>query len=440
MIQASDLIGGRYRLENRIAADGAGEAWQAQDLVQRRPVVVRLLPADQAEYGPMQERFHAEAHLARSVSHPSIAQVFDYGEGGAGESPYLVTELVDAPSLAGLLAAGPLDPARTMDVLTQAAAGLQAAHTAGLVHGGITPARLLLEPAGQVKITDFAVACWAPEAPGSSPYLDPERAADGPASPASDLYSLGVTACECLTGTPAFGRAVAKAGATRHGRSLPPLPRTVPAAVTGLIDELIAWDPAQRPASAERVSVRARLLHDSLAAGTARRKAHAAPESRHPTLVDGNTAIIPALLQASPAAPPARRRPRRRLLLAGAGAAVAIGLACWLAVSVIAGPLRRSQPAQGAGASPAPSSTRAGAHSAGTVEVSDAAQAGQPVSEVSRRLRLAGLRPRIVWAIDALQAPDTVITVQPVGRVPVGSVVTLTAALRPATHHRSGTG
>jgi eukaryotic-like serine/threonine-protein kinase len=435
MIQASDLIGGRYRLENRIAADGAGEAWQAMDLVQGRPVVVRLLPADQAENGPVLERFRAEAHLARSVSHPSIAQVFDYGEGGAGESPYLVTELVDAPSLAGLLAAGPLDPARAMDVLAQAAAGLQAAHTAGLVHGGIAPARLLLEPAGQVKITDFAVACWAPEPPGGSPYLAPERVADGPASPASDLYSLGVTACECLTGTPAFVQAVAKAGATRHGRSLPPLPRTVPAAVTGLIDELIAWDPAKRPASAERVSVRARLLHGSLAAGTARRKARSAPESRDPTLVDGNTAIIPALLQASAAAPPARRRPRRGLLAAGAGAAVAVGLACWLAVSAITGPPpRRDQPAQGTAASPAPS------RSAGTVEVSDAAQAGRPVGEVSRRLRQAGLRPRILWAIDALQAPDTVITVQPVGRVPVGSVVTVTAALRPATHHRSGTG
>jgi eukaryotic-like serine/threonine-protein kinase len=283
MIQASDLIGGRYRLENPITPAGSqagpGEAWQAVDLIQRRSVAVRLLPAQPRSQPSETERFRAAASLARKVSHPCVAQVFDYGERDARQTQYLVTELVDAPTLAGLLAVGPLQPAKAMDVVARAASGLHAAHSAGLAHGDIKPDSLLVSPAGQVKITDFVISCCAEAAPA---YQAPERADDAPPSLAGDLYSLGVVACECLTGTPAFTRTVANAGATRHGRSLPPLPREVPAAVAGLIDELTAWDPAKRPVSAERVSVRAGLLRDSAAKrpGTPAKRAPAGKRNR----------------------------------------------------------------------------------------------------------------------------------------------------------------
>jgi serine/threonine-protein kinase len=162
-----------------------------------------------------------------------------------------------------------------MDVLAQAAAGLQAAHAAGLVHRDIKPGNLLVGPAGQMKITDFGIAYAAWSAPitqagalvGTPAYLAPERIAGGPATPASDLYSLGVVGYQCLTGEAPFGGILPEVATAHQHRTLPPLPRTVPAGVAGLVLELTARDPAARPASAGEVATRAGQLRDALAGG-----------------------------------------------------------------------------------------------------------------------------------------------------------------------------
>ena len=270
---ASVVLAGRYRLEGRVAYGGIGEVWRATDLVLGRPVAVKLLQAEYAQHPEVLARFRAEARHAGSVSHPGIAQVYDYGEDGAAASPYLVMELVDGPSLARVLAAGPLAPARAMDVLAQAAAGLQAAHAAGLVHRDVKPGNLLAGPSGQVKITDFGIAHAAWSAPitqtgalvGTPAYLAPERIAGGPATPASDLYSLGVVGYECLTGTVPFDGIPPEVTAGHRHRTLPPLPPAVPAGVAELVSDLTAQDPAARPASAGDVAARAGRLRDALA-------------------------------------------------------------------------------------------------------------------------------------------------------------------------------
>ena len=95
-----------------MARGGVGEVWRATDLVLGRPVAVKLLRTEYAQHPEVLARFRAEARHAGSVSHPGIAQVYDYGENGAAASPYLVMELVDGPSLARVLAAGPLAPGR----------------------------------------------------------------------------------------------------------------------------------------------------------------------------------------------------------------------------------------------------------------------------------------------------------------------------------------
>src|ERR1700724_3783175 len=130
MTHTSALVAGRYRLEGRIAAGGVGEVWRGTDQVLDRPVAVKLLRAEYAQHPETSARFRSEARHAGSLSHPAIARVYDYGE---GEPPYLVMELVDGPSLAGVLGGGPLDPGRAMDVVAQAAAGLHAAPGGGLV-------------------------------------------------------------------------------------------------------------------------------------------------------------------------------------------------------------------------------------------------------------------------------------------------------------------
>jgi eukaryotic-like serine/threonine-protein kinase len=284
------LLVRRYRLDSRIATGGVGEVWRATDLVLGRPVAVKLLQERHAGQAETLARFRAEAQHAGVLSHPGIAQVYDYGEADPPGPPYLVLELVDGRSLAGVLTDGPLEPVKSMDVVAQAAAGLAAAHAAGLVHRDIKPANLLMGPGGIVKITDFGIAHAAGSAQltrtgmlvGTPAYLAPERAAGDRATPASDLYSLGIVAYECLAGTPPFRGTPLEIAAVIQRQPVPPLPATVPAPVAALVAELTARDPASRPASAGQVAARAAGLRDALrdvAAGLLTARASAAPSS-----------------------------------------------------------------------------------------------------------------------------------------------------------------
>jgi hypothetical protein len=471
---ASAVLADRYRLEGPVARGGVGEVWRATDLVLGRPVAVKLLRAEYTQHPEVLARFRAEARHAGSVSHPGIAQVYDYGEDGAAASPYLVMELVDGPSLARVLAAGPLAPARAMDVLAQAAAGLQAAHAAGLVHRDVKPGNLLVGRSGQVKITDFGIAHAAWSAPitqtgalvGTPAYLPPERVTGGPATPASDLYSLGVVGYQCLTGAVPFDGVPPVTAAHQH-RTLPPLPAAVPAGVAELVRDLTARDPAARPASAGEVAVRAGRLRDALAGRPAAARPASPPGGPPPARATGAEPTMlaedPVTLagepfifagESAPGVAPARRRPRREgmrprrrgmrpgrgLALAVAGVVVVAGLAGWLLAGAFGAGPRPSQPGASQPAARTPGAAArtpgavGGAHTAPagrTVEVNADALAGQQASVVSQRLRQMGLRPRVVGTVRGGQAPGTVISVQPSGRVPAGSTVTVTAALPP---------
>jgi serine/threonine-protein kinase len=501
---ASVVLAGRYRLEGPVAHGGVGEVWRATDLVLGRPVAVKLLRAEYAQHPEVLARFRAEARHAGSVSHPGIAQVYDYGEDGAAASPYLVMELVDGPSLARVLAAGPLTPAHAMDVLAQAAAGLQAAHAAGLVHRDVKPGNLLVSPSGQVKITDFGIAHAAWSAPltltgalvGTPAYLAPERVMGGLATPASDLYSLGVVGYQCLTGTVPFEGIPHEVTAAHRHRTLPPLSPAVPAGVAELVLDLTAQDPAARPASAGEVAVRAGRLRDALAGRPTAAPPASEPGGRSPARAMGAEPVTlagdPVSLAGDPvhlagepgplagepgpwagepvplagrpvpwagepatladASPPdmprAHRRPRRGrmrpargVVLAVAGVAVVAGLAGWLMAGAFgAGPQQAQpggprpaagRPSAAARTPTAPAARAAISPAARSVEVNADALAGQQASVVSRRLRQMGLRPRVVGAVRGGQAPGTVISVQPSGQVPAGSIVMVTAALPP---------
>jgi eukaryotic-like serine/threonine-protein kinase len=273
MTVAATLLGDRYTLDKRIGAGGYCEVWRATDTVLTRPVAVKLLHTSYALQPDAQARFKAEARHAGALSHKNIARVYDYGDPARGQS-YLVMELIDGPSLAEVLAGGPLDAVRTMDLVAQAAAGLQAAHSAGLIHRDIKPANILFASGGTVRITDFGVAHAVGSAPvtatgmvmGTPGYIAPERVAGAQAGPASDLYALGVVAYECLAGSRPFSGSPLEVAIAHRERPLPPLPASVPAEVVAFVMMLTAKDPAWRPASAAEVSDRAGRLRDGLLA------------------------------------------------------------------------------------------------------------------------------------------------------------------------------
>jgi len=268
---AATLLDGRYALDELIGTGGFCEVWRATDTVLGRPVAVKLLYPGPAHQPEARARFKAEAQHAGALSDQHIARVYDYAEPASGQA-YLVMELVDGPSLADVLASGPLHPARTMDVVAQVASGLQAAHRAGVIHRDIKPANILLTADGRVKITDFGIAHAVGAVPltasgtvlGTPGYIAPERVSGGRDGAPGDLYALGIVAYECLAGARPFSGAPLEVAVAHRDQPLPPLPPAVPAEVVTLVMMLAAKDPAWRPASAGEVAERAAWLRDSL--------------------------------------------------------------------------------------------------------------------------------------------------------------------------------
>ena len=243
------MVANRYRLQGRAATGATGEVWRAFDLTLGRPVALRLLRGEHAAGGG---GFLAAAGRAARLRHPGVVRVYDYGQFGAEGIPYLVTEPAGVTSLATVMRTGPLEPAWVLSMIREVASALDAAHTLGLVHQHINPRNLLLAPGGAVKLTDFG-SPRAAEPHVCAPedllgYAAPERTPGTPATPASDLYSLGAVAWECLTGK-SLPTAL-EGGCPR----VPRLPATIDAGVAALVADLTAMDPAARPASARRVA------------------------------------------------------------------------------------------------------------------------------------------------------------------------------------------
>ena len=331
MALAGTVLGGRYELGEQVGNGGYCEVWRATDTVLSRPVAVKLLHPGYAGKAEALARFQAEARHAGALSHDNIARVFDYGAPAGGQPPYLVMELVDGPSLEDVLADGPLDAGRTMDIIAQAAAGLQAAHAEGLVHRDVKPANLLLGSGGIVKVTDFGIAHAVGSAAvtptgemvGTPGYLSPEQVAGQQATQASDLYALGVVAYECLAGAPPFAGMALEIAVAHRDRPLPPLPPSVPAEVGLFVMHLTAKDPAIRPRSAAEVALIAGQLRDGLSTGTVGGP-RPAPEAPAGAPAIAGPDRRPRAGRRRPA-PPGRRRPAlavAALVLAGLTALV----------------------------------------------------------------------------------------------------------------------
>jgi eukaryotic-like serine/threonine-protein kinase len=376
-------LGGRYRMGALLATGGMGEVWAAHDLLLDRPVAVKVLSGALAGDGRAAERLRREARAAARLEHPSIARVLDLGEHDG--RPYLVMELLEGESLAARIdRAGPMAPAEAARVVTAVADALQAAHTAGVVHRDVKPGNVFLTTGGEVKVLDFGIAWCAHDAAlttgellGTAAYLAPERVLGHRATPAADIYALGVVLYELLAGHRPFEASSEVELAMAHvNANPPPLREVAPATPPFLVaacHQAMAKDPSARPPSAAAF---ANLVQGEGHGSTSTRplRVAAAPAITRPLPLSAAAGApipvpVPAPISGAAAAVPGppvrsrlrRPRPRRRgllvaLLLAGALLAALPALAGGLPLvrERIEGPLAVLEPGSTTAPSEAP--------------------------------------------------------------------------------------
>lgn len=258
------LIGDRYRLGERIGRGGMASVYRAHDEQLDRAVALKMMRADLGEDPLFVQRFEAEARRAASVAHPNVVPVYDVG---IDEAPYMVMELIEGGDLAKVLATGPVPAKRAARLAADAAAALQAAHDAGLVHRDVKPGNILLRADGEAVVADFGIARATGEDSmtktgsmlGSVEYFSPEQARGERAGPASDIYGLGVVLYELLTGTRPFSGDTPYAVATARLRIPTPDPRAIVTDLSPALGQIVtramARDPASRFPSAEAMRI-----------------------------------------------------------------------------------------------------------------------------------------------------------------------------------------
>lgn len=403
---SGQILGSRYELVSRIAIGGMGEVWKANDSVIGRTVAIKILKDEYMGDPGFRERFRAEARHAALVNHEGIANVFDFGEEEG--SAYLVMELVPGQALSSILEREKILPAtKVLGFVAQTAAALHAAHQAGLVHRDIKPGNLLVTPDGTIKITDFGIARLADQVPltatgqvmGTVQYLAPEQASGKPASPATDIYALGIVAYEALAGKRPFRGESQVAIAMAQIKEAPPaLPSSIPEPVRALVMSCMAKKPEGRPASADDLSQAAlALARGDIEAGLA-----LIPQPTGSPSVSKNAGNTPRVRIRGLTETP-KKLGRKFWIFSGVGAAVAVALiATSLAVllqspvnDVVADPIVPISPAEtAADLSPVvvPPAEEGTTPQIQTVEFTEAELVGKTRTQVQETLTAKGLR------------------------------------------------
>ncbi|GGT26935.1 serine/threonine-protein kinase [Streptomyces chromofuscus] len=255
------LVGGRYRLTERIGSGGTGTVWRALDELAGREVAVKQprLPDDPEDESHRRaaHRLYHEARAAARVDHPSAVVIHDVVEEDG--IPWIVMESVRGHSLHEVLRRGPVPPAESARIGLAVLGALRAAHAVGIVHRDVKPANVLVESGtGRVVLTDFGIAhvpdeqslTGGGEFVGSAEFVAPERMSGRSAGPATDLWSLGALLYAAVEGRSPFGRTTPESTLAAILAADPPEPKQA-GPLGPLIARLLAKDPEQRPAPEE---------------------------------------------------------------------------------------------------------------------------------------------------------------------------------------------
>ncbi|WP_327680639.1 serine/threonine-protein kinase [Kitasatospora sp. NBC_00458] len=269
-MKADDVVGGRYRLDRELGQGGFGVVWAAYDETIGRPVALKVLSEEKASDEEAVSRFIREAKTVGGLSNPHIVTLHDYGrvQDGPRWTHYLVMELVRGRPLSALLRDGTPDLTVSLKWTRQVCKALDAAHRSGVVHRDIKPENIMIADTGEAKVLDFGIARLLTQSGsgltstgvviGTPPYLAPECWAGGRIDGRADLYALGVLLYQLCTGRRPFNAGSAVTMMYQHLNEAPPPPRTADPALDRLVLQLLAKDPADRPADAAEVRRRLR--------------------------------------------------------------------------------------------------------------------------------------------------------------------------------------
>lgn len=265
---------GPYRIEELLGRGGMGEVYRAYDTVHERYVALkRLAPRADPE---LESRFRRESGIAARLRAPHVVPIHAHGE--IDGRLYLDMRLIDGPDLKRLLAAGPLSPPRAVEILSQVAAALDAAHAGGVLHRDVKPGNILLDADGTAYLADFGIArplaadvtrlTRTGDHIGTLDYMAPERLTQGEAGPASDVYSLACVLFQCLTGRVPFPAADPVGKLTAQLNDPPPTPslfdRRIPPAIDLVVQTGMDKEPRRRyPSAGELMAAAAAATADA---------------------------------------------------------------------------------------------------------------------------------------------------------------------------------
>ncbi len=260
-VQSGTIVDGRYAVKHRIGAGGMAEVYCAEDLQLGRKVALKVLYDRWAEDEEFVERFRREASSAAGLQHQNVVSIYDRGE--FGDTSYIAMEFVDGRTLKAIVQQeGPLPPDRAIELTLQILKAARFAHKRGVIHRDFKPHNVIVDTEDRAKVTDFGIAragasdmTQTGSIMGTAQYLSPEQAQGLPVSAQSDLYSIGITLFELLTGRVPFEGDSAVAIALKQVSETPPPPSTLNPAVTPELDAVVLRalekEPARRWADAE---------------------------------------------------------------------------------------------------------------------------------------------------------------------------------------------
>jgi tetratricopeptide (TPR) repeat protein len=262
---------GHYEIVRRLGSGGMGVVWEARDTRLDRLVAVKTLAAEATGDARARERLLQEARAAAALDHRNVCTVHDVGETEEG-GLYVVMALYRGRSLKERIAAGPVPVEEALDLAAQAAEGLAAIHSRGILHRDVKPANLFVTEAGELKVLDFGLALAATTARltasgfviGTLAYMPPEQLRGEEIGPAADLWALGVTLFEMLTGQLPFPAAnhgeLVNAILNHPPASLSRMRPGLPDEVAELVERCLERDPGARASSAAELAASLKRL------------------------------------------------------------------------------------------------------------------------------------------------------------------------------------